>query len=70
MDFAVAANHRVKIKESELTDQYLGLCQRIKKAMELEVAVIPIVIGVLGTVSKGLVRRLEELEIGYRIKTI
>ena len=36
----------------------------------MKVTVISIVIGKLGTLSKGLVRRLEELEIGGQIKTI
>ena len=31
---------------------------------------IPIVNGAFGTISKGLVKGLEELEIGGRIKTI
>ena len=32
--------------------------------------VIPIIIGALGTVPKGLVRELEDLEIGGRAKSI
>ena len=36
----------------------------------MRVTVIPIVIGVLGTVSKGLERGLEELEIEGRIETM
>ena len=35
------------------------LCQRIKKNMEHEVIVIPIVTGALGTVTKGLIKGLE-----------
>ena len=36
----------------------------------MRVTVLPIVIGKLGMVPKGLERRLEELEIGGQIKTI
>ena len=36
----------------------------------MKATVIPIVIGVLGTIPKGLVRELEEMEIGGRAKTI
>ena len=36
----------------------------------MEVTVVPVVIGALGTIPKGLVRRLEELEIGERADTI
>ena len=35
-----------------------------------KVTVIPIVIGALGTIDKGLLRRLKELEIGGLIETI
>ena len=36
----------------------------------MKVTRIPIIIGVLGTVPKGLVKRLERLEIGGRVETI
>ena len=36
----------------------------------MKVTVIPIVPGALGTISKGLQRKLEELEIGERADTI
>ena len=32
--------------------------------------IIPIVIGALGTVTKGLLKGLEELEVGERVETI
>ena len=31
MDFAVPADHRVKLKESEKKDKYLGLVRELKK---------------------------------------
>ena len=36
----------------------------------MKVTVIPIVIGALGTVTKGLVKGLEDLEIKGRVETI
>ena len=36
----------------------------------MKVAVIPIVIGALGTISKALVKGLEDLEIGGQVETI
>ena len=36
----------------------------------MKVTVIPIVIGALGTVTKGLVKRLEDLEVSTREETI
>ena len=58
MDFSVPADHRIKLKESLKKDYYLGL------ARELKVTIIPIVISALGTVTKGLLKGLEDLEAG------
>ena len=48
VDFAVLADHRVKLKESEKRDKYLDLARELKKLYHMKVAVIPIVIGTLG----------------------
>ena len=56
MEFAVLADHRVKLKESK-KDKYLGLARELKKLWNMEVTVIPILIGPLGTVTKRLVKR-------------
>ena len=62
MDFAVLAEHRVKLKESEKEDKYLDYAKESKQRWNMKVIVIPIVISSLGTVSKGLVQ-LEDREI-------
>ena len=36
VDFAVPADHRVKLKESEKKDKYLHLARELKKTMENE----------------------------------
>ena len=36
----------------------------------MKVTIVPIVIGVLGTVTKGLLNGLEDLEVGGQIDTI
>ena len=36
----------------------------------MQVTIIPIVIGVFGTVTKGLLKGLEDLEVDGRVKTI
>ena len=47
------------------SNKYLDLARITKKAIKHESkTVVPIVIGALGTFTKGLVRMLEELEIG------
>ena len=55
MDFAVPANHRVKLKESEKKDKYLDLTRELKKLRNMKVTLKPIVIGALGTITEGLV---------------
>ena len=38
--------------------------------MEHESVIVPIVIGAFGTVSEGLLKDLEDLEVGGRVETI
>ena len=54
VDFAAPADHRVKIKESVKRDKYLDLARKLRKLWNLRVTIIPIVIGALGTIPKGL----------------
>ena len=70
VDIAVPANHRVKLKESEKKDKYLDFAKELKKLWNMKVTIIPIVIGALGTVIKGLVKEVEDLEIRGRVETI
>ena len=58
----------MKLKETEKNDKYLDLARELKKPWNLKV--VPIVIGALGTVPKGLEKSLSELEIKGRIETI
>ena len=54
----------VKLKECEKKDKYLDLARELKKLWNMKVTIVPIVIGAFGTVTKGLLKRLEELEVG------
>ena len=56
VDFAVPANHRVKLKESEKKDKYLNLARELNKLWNIKVIFILIAIGILGTVTKGLIK--------------
>ena len=69
-DFAVPADHRIKLKECEKRDKYLDLARELKKLCDMQVTIIPIVIGASGTVTKRLLKRLEDLEVGGWVKTI
>ena len=53
-DFAVAVDHRLEIKESEKKDNYLDLTKAPRKLQNMKLTVIPIVVGALETVFKGL----------------
>ena len=70
VDFAVPADHRIKLKECEKNDNYLDLARELKKLWNMQVIIIPIVIGAFGTVTKGLLKGLEDLEVGGRVETI
>ena len=80
MDFAASADHRAKLKESEKKDKCLDLTRKLKKKKNkknktnklwnMKVTFIPIVIGALDKVIKGLIKRLEDLEIREREETI
>ena len=73
MDFAIPADHRVKLKEGEKRDKYLDLARELNKLWNRKVTVIPIAMGALEEIPKGLVKGLEDLEIrghGDTIQTI
>ena len=70
VDFAVPADHRIKLKECEKKDKYLDLDKELKKLWNMKVTIIPIVIGAFGTVTKGLLKWQEDLEVGGRVETI
>ena len=63
MGFAVLADHRVKLKENEKKDKYLDFTRELNLLWNMKVAFTPIVSGTLGTVTKGLIKKLEDLEI-------
>ena len=58
------------MKESEKKEKYLDLARELKKLWNMKVTIVPIVIGVLSTITKGLLKGLEDLEIGGWIETI
>ena len=70
MDVSVPADHRVKLKENEKKDKYLDLARELKNLWNMKVMFITIVIDTFGTVTKGLLKGLEDLEIREREETI
>ena len=47
-------DHRINLKESEKKDKYLDLARELKKLWK--VTIVPIAIGALGTITKGLLK--------------
>ena len=70
MEFAVPADHRIKLKESEKKNKYLDLAWELKIIWNIKVTIIPIAIGAFGTVTKGLSKGLVDLEVEGRVETI
>ena len=70
VDFAVPADHRINLKESEKKDKYLDLARELKKLWNMKVTIVPVVTGALGTITKGLLRGMEDLEVGGRVESI
>ena len=69
VDFAVPADHRVKLKESEKKDKYLDLARELNELWNMKVTIIPIVIGALGTVTKEMAKGLDDLETKGLVET-
>ena len=70
VDFAVLADHRVKIKEGEKKDKYLDVVRKLRKVWKMRMTVISVVIGALGTAPKCLERGLEGLKIRGQIEIL
>ena len=68
--FVVTADHRIKLKECEKKDKYLGLAREFEKLWNMKVTIILIVIGAFGIVTKRLLKGLDDLEVGSRVETI
>ena len=58
------------MKESEKKEKYLDLARELKKLWNMKVAIVPIEIGALSTIAKGLSKGLKDLEVGGRVETI
>ena len=70
MDFAVPAEDRVELKESEKKDKYQNLVRELIKPWNMKLTVIPIVTRALGTVTEGLIQGLKDLETRGWVETI
>ena len=63
-------DHNVKFKENKIRANDLDLTRELRKPWNMKMTVISIVISSLGTMPKGMEKRLEELVIKGRIETL
>ena len=52
MDFAIPADYRVELKESEKRDKFLDPASELKKQWNMNLMVIPTGVAALGTIPK------------------
>ena len=67
IDFAIQHDTRVDDKEVYKIERYLNLARKLKKVWNMNVIVIVLVVGGLGTPAKALEKRLKTIIIGTRI---
>ena len=70
MDLAVPADLKIKLKDCEKKDKYRHIARELKKTWNMKATIMPIGIGAFGTVTKGLLKGLEDLEVGKQEETI
>ena len=67
VEFAIPSDSRIETKEYEKLDKYQDLARELKKLWNMNLQVIPIIIGALGTIPKDLHQRLKEIGIETKI---
>ena len=53
-----------------MKNKYHNLARELKMLWNMKVTVVSIVIGDFGIITKGLLKGLEDLEVGVRVETI
>ena len=67
IDFAIPYDTRVDDKEVERIEKYLDLARKLKKVWSMNVTVVPLVVGALGTPAKAIEKRLKNTGIETKI---
>ena len=57
-------------RSDEKKDKYFDLARELKKLLNMKVTIIRIVIGAFGTITKGLLKGLDDLEVGGLVESI
>jgi len=66
----VPADATVEEKEQEKMDRYQDLARELKRLWKVETKLIPIVVGALGTVAKGLEMNLKKAESNVTVELL
>ena len=53
-----------------MKDKYRDIARELKKLWNIKATIVPILISGFGTISKGLLKGLEDLEVGGGVETI
>ena len=61
VDVAISSVSRIETREYEKLDKYQDLAREFKKLWNVNVRVIPVIIGALGTIPRDLHKRLKEI---------
>ena len=67
IDFAILADHRLKIKESENINKYLDLARELKKQWNVKMMAILIGFGAFEMVAKDPEKRLQDWRLGAEL---
>ena len=59
----------MEIEEGETLGKFMDLARKLKSLWNMKLTVIPIAVGVIGTLSKNLGNKLRNLDIRVKIKT-
>ena len=70
IDIAVPDDSRVEVKENEKVQKYQDLARELRKLWQVKVKVVPVVVGVLGTIPKALEKQLKEIETSVRVELL
>ena len=60
----------INLKECGKMDEYLDLAKELKKLWNMKLTIVLIVIGAFGTITNGLLKGLDDLEVGGQVETI
>ena len=65
IDMTVPSDRNIALKETEKKSEYKDLELEIQRMWHMKTVVIPVVVGALGTVKKGMVEKIKKVSESY-----